>query len=122
MVIVYFVLIFVYLNYKIYFVRVNENKIMVILGIVYLQEQHILIFFYQLHAVYSVNVINSRLDRGNLVLRHSVPHFPSNFGDVEWGNSTSRFAPIPERKNENINLNKYITSSSGDRTHKLRLQ
>ena len=36
---------------------------------------------------------------------------------VEWQNSTLRFASTPERRNENINVNKYFISSSGDRTH-----
>ena len=27
---------------------------------------------------------------------------------VKWRNSTPRFASIPERRNENINLNKYL--------------
>ena len=36
---------------------------------------------------------------------------------VEWRNSTPRFASTPERTNENINVNKYFTSSSGYRTH-----
>ena len=37
---------------------------------------------------------------------------------VEWRNSTLRFISIPEPGNENIHLNKYFMSSSGDRTHK----
>ena len=32
---------------------------------------------------------------------------------VEWQNSTTHFASTPERKNGNINLNKYLISSSG---------
>ena len=33
-----------------------------------------------------------------------------------WQNSTPRFASTSKRRNENINLNKYFTSSSGDWT------
>ena len=36
---------------------------------------------------------------------------------VEWQNSTPRLISTPERRNENINLSKYLISSSGDRTH-----
>ena len=36
---------------------------------------------------------------------------------VDWQNSTSRCTSVPERKNGNIDLNKYFISSSGDRTH-----
>ena len=39
------------------------------------------------------------------------------------GGSTPRFAPIPERRNGNIHLNKYFIPSCGDRAHNLsRLQ
>ena len=36
---------------------------------------------------------------------------------VEWWNSTPRFASTPERRNGNMNLNKYLISWSGDRTY-----
>ena len=36
---------------------------------------------------------------------------------AEWPNSTPRFALRPDRRNGNINLNKYLISSSGDRIH-----
>ena len=36
---------------------------------------------------------------------------------VEWWNSMSRLASTPERRNGNIDLNKYFISSSGNRTH-----
>ena len=36
---------------------------------------------------------------------------------VGWWNSTPRFASKPERRNENINVNKNFISSSVDRTH-----
>ena len=77
------------------------------------------------------------------MLRHSVPHFPliNNNNNqlhavfrtqqgrfptfcrilealrVERQNSTPRLTSTPEQRNENINLNKYFISSSGDRTH-----
>ena len=38
------------------------------------------------------------------MLQHSIPYFP-------------RFASTPERRNENINVNKYLIFLSGDRTH-----
>ena len=43
---------------------------------------------------------HSRVGRGKLVLRHSIPHFLQN--------STSRFASTPEQRNGNINLSKYL--------------
>ena len=52
---------------------------------------------------------HSRIGRGNLMLRHSVPQFLPN--------STVRFASAPERKNRNISLSKYFISSSGDQIH-----
>ena len=36
---------------------------------------------------------------------------------VEWRNSTPRFASTPERRNDNLNVNKYLSSSFEDRTH-----
>ena len=33
------------------------------------------------------------------------------------GTQRRAFASTPERRNENINVNKYLISSSGDRTH-----
>ena len=64
----------------------------------------------------------SRVDRGNLVLRHSIPHLLPNLGGIEWWNSTPLFASTPERRNGNINLNKYLISSSGDRSHNRRIK
>ena len=46
---------------------------------------------------------DSRVGRGNLVLRHSTPHFLPNSGGFEWQNSMPRFASTPERRNGNIN-------------------
>ena len=51
----------------------------------------------------------SRVGKGNLVLRHSVPHFLPNSGGI------AKIAP--ERRNGNIHLSKYFISSSGLRTH-----
>ena len=61
----------------------------------------------------------NRAGRGKIMLRHSVPHFPPNSGGVrvEWRNSTLSFALTPERRNENIHLNKHFIFSSGDRTY-----
>ena len=36
---------------------------------------------------------------------------------IEYWYSTSHFVSTPERRNKNINLNKYFISSNGDRTH-----
>ena len=59
-----------------------------------------------------------RVGRGNLVLRHSVPHFPPNSGGIDcWWKSMPRFSSTPERRNGNINVNKYFIFSSGNRTH-----
>ena len=68
----------------------------------------------QLHAV-------SRTQQGiYAVLRHSVPHFSPNSGDIEcWVEelTAALFASTPERIIENINVNKYFISSSEDRTY-----
>ena len=67
---------------------------------------------------------HTRAGRGNLVLRHSVPHFEyptPNFGGVEWRNLTPLDASTPERRNRSINLSKYFISSSGNRTHNRRV-
>ena len=57
---------------------------------------------------------HSKVGRGNLVLRHSVQPLSTNSGSIAcWEakiNATLCFA-TPERKNENINLNKYFNSS-----------
>ena len=61
-----------------------------------------------------------RVGRGNLALRHSVPHsfcWILKALRVEWQNSTPRLPSTPEQRNENINLSKYFISSSGERTH-----
>ena len=44
------------------------------------------------------------------MLKHSVLHFPLNFRCIASGvaETTSRFALLPERRNENINKKKYI--------------
>ena len=47
--------------------------------------------------------------RENKVSRHSFLHFAPKI----W----RHFASTPERRIENINLNKYYISTSGDRTH-----
>ena len=61
---------------------------------------------------------NGMVGRGNLVLRHSVPHFPPNYGGVLSGGTQRRVLPQqPERRNENITLNEYFVYSSVDRTH-----
>ena len=55
------------------------------------------LFSFTLHSVYS------REDRRNLVLRHSIPHFPSNFRGI--AHTTLRFAFLSEGKNEHIHNN-----------------
>ena len=53
--------------------------------------------------------------RGNLVLRHTVPHFLQNSGGIAcW---VAELNAALWMKNGNINLSKYFISSSGDRTH-----
>ena len=68
-------------------------------------------------TLYSAHNI-SCCGRGNLVLRHSVHHFPRNSGDIACGVEldATLCASTPERTNENINVNKYFISI-GDRTH-----
>ena len=51
---------------------------------------------------------HSRVDRKNLVLRHSIPHFPLISGD---------FFCLDIKIEENIRVYKYFISSSRDRTH-----
>ena len=61
---------------------------------------------------FTLHLAHSMVGRGNLVLRHSVPHFlPDSGGVACWvaGHST------PERRNGNINLSKYFISSSEER-------
>ena len=43
----------------------------------------------------------------------SVKALRSAFSAKFWRNSTPRFAPTPERRNGNVNLNKNFTLSSG---------
>ena len=63
---------------------------------------------------FTLHPAHSTVGRGNLVLRHSVPHFlPNSLGIACWQNSTPRFPSTPERRNGNINLNKHFISSSG---------
>ena len=59
---------------------------------------------------FALNPAHRRVCRGNLVVRHSVPHFPPSSGGIAccWRNSTLRLASTPERGNENINVNKYF--------------
>ena len=63
---------------------------------------------------------HSRVGRGNVVLRHSVPHFPPSFFlealRIEWRNSTPRFGSTQEGRNEIINVYKYWLFSSGEPT------
>ena len=71
-----------------------------------------------LKIIFTLYPAHSTVGRGNLVLRYSVPHFPPSSGDIAcWRNLTLRFALTPERRNENINENKYLISSSGDRPY-----
>ena len=70
--------------------------------------------------IFTLYPAQSRVGRGNLVLWHSVPHFSRQILEalhVKCRYSTPRFASTPERRNGNININKYFISSSGDRTH-----
>ena len=85
------------------------------------QFQHFTKSIFTFFFSFTLYPAHSRVGRGNLVLRHSVPHFLPNCVlealRVEWQNSTPRLTSTPERRNGNINLNKYFISSSGDRTH-----
>ena len=56
----------------------------------------------------SLYLAGSSVSRGNLVLIHSVHHFPLNSGGIVC------WVAVPYR---NINLYKYFISSSGDQTH-----
>ena len=66
----------------------------------------------QFHAVSRTQQGRQREPRGCL---NPVPYFPRILEAlrVEWRNSTPRFASTPQRRNENINVNKYFMSSSG---------
>ena len=55
--------------------------------------------------------------RGNLVLRHSVPHFLPNSGGIACWVAELNATRHQNEEMKNINLNKYFISSSGDRTH-----
>ena len=57
--------------------------------------------------------------RGNLVLRLRSPLSAMLWRDCVLSGGTPRraFASTPERRNQNINLNKYFISSSRDRTY-----
>ena len=60
---------------------------------------------------------HSRVGRGNLVLKHSIPHFYAEFWR-HWvlSGGTQRHA-LPRHQCEEMKINKYFISSSGDRTH-----
>ena len=75
----------------------------------------ILIYVIQKNLI-SVRVAHNRIGRGNLMLRHSIFSRILGASRVEWKKATPRFASA-ERRNENINLNKYLISPSGNRTH-----
>ena len=64
------------------------------------------IFFVTSFTLYPAR---SRVGRGNLVLRHSLPTFCRILEAlrVEWRNSTMLFDLTREWRNRNINLNKY---------------
>ena len=55
---------------------------------------------------------HSKIGRRNLVLRHSIRHWRHCILS-----GRNLFASIPERRNANINFNKYFISSGGDRSH-----
>ena len=67
-------------------------------------------FFYQLHATAAVSEldtpIRSRVDSGNLVLRHSVTLFSAAIKEamrVKWR------CALPQQQNEEIKINIIIT-------------
>ena len=69
-------------------------------------------FYLKLFFDFYLNLKCSGIGRKNLVLRHSVLHFPQDSQDlyVEWRSSTPRFAMLPERGDENI---KYCIPPNG---------
>ena len=73
----------------------------------------------KIYISFTLYPAHSRVGRGNLVLRHSVPQFPPNSGGIAcWAElNNTRFASTPEGRNGNIHLSKYFISSRGDRTH-----
>ena len=88
----------------------------------------IFICFYLLNVIIIINnnIISFTLypahcsvGRENLVLRHSVPHFLPNSGDIVWWVAKLNVALNLDTRarNGNINVSKYFISSSGDRTH-----
>ena len=81
-----------------------------------------------LNASQSVVLIREKKSASRCI-QHSVHSAPPHYTPfltfcpileallVEWQNSTPHLTSTPERRNGNINLNKYFISSSGDRTH-----
>ena len=76
----------------------------------------------QLHS-FTLYPAHSRVGSGNIVIRHSAPHFPSNFSRhyaLSGGTQRRTFALVPDRRNENIKKSSFI-SSRRDRTHNRRV-
>ena len=83
-----------------------------------------MVTFYDIVVVWKLHVImfrifclsiNSKINEINQL--HAVSRTRQGIPEalrVEWQNLTPRFASTPERRNGNINLNKYFISSSGD--------
>ena len=92
-----------------------KNRHIVIIP--YYQKCHYRIFVYQLHFV-------SRTQQGRqkepVVLRHSFPHFPPDFGGIAcWVAALNAALSLVTRAKKWIL--KYFISSSGDRTHDRRV-
>ena len=62
---------------------------------------------------------HSKVGKGNLVLRHSVPHVPPHSGGIAC--SVAELNALLCLDTRKINLNKYSNSSSGDQTHNQQL-
>ena len=77
------------------------------------------LFLFKILISFALYPAHCRVGRGNLVLNHSISHFPPKCGSILLTGGTQRraFASTLERRNRNLNLNKNFMSSSGDRTH-----
>ena len=78
----------------------------------YFRNKH----FTNFNLIFTLYSAHSIVGRGNLELKQFFLQFSPNLEAlrVEWRNPTPDFASTPQRRNGNINLNKYFISSSGD--------
>ena len=70
------------------------------------------LFYFIIISNFLIIYINYIIVRGNLVLRHCVPHFLSNSISIACCGNERRALPRHQRRNKNI---KYLISSIGNR-------